>query len=123
MHSYGALYHHYDDSKCVAMIDDIVASGADVISTLAAPPFGDVDLTEVKARVGNRICLMGNIDLLYVVKRGTPQEIEEAVREAIEAAASGGGYILATSDAIRDGTPPEKVKAFCEAGRRYGEYT
>lgn len=123
VHSYGALYHYYDDGKCAILVDDIVASGADAISTLAPPPFGDVDLAEVKARVGNRICLMGNVDLLSVVKQGTPEEIEEAVREAIDAAASGGGFILVTSDAIRDGTPPENVKAFCEAGRRYGEYS
>jgi uroporphyrinogen decarboxylase len=123
VHSYDALYHYYDDGKCAAILDDVVASGADVISTLAPPPFGDVDLAEVKARVGNRICLKGNIDLLHVVKQGTPREIDEAVREAIVAAAPGGGYVLATSDAIRDGTPPENVKAFCEAGRRYGKYT
>ncbi len=123
VHSYGALYHYYDDGKCAAILDDVVASGADVISTLAPPPFGDVDLAKAKARLGDQICLMGNIDLLYVVKQGTPGEIEGAVREGIEAAAPGGGYILATSDAIRDGTPPENVKAFCEAGRRYGEYT
>lgn len=123
VHSYGALYHYYDDGKCVAILDDIVASGADVISTLAPPPFGDMDLAKVKARLGDQVCLMGNVDLLYVVKQGTPGEIEEAVRKAIEAAAPGGGYILATSDAIRDGTPPENVRAFCEAGRRYGQYT
>jgi hypothetical protein len=44
------------------------------------------------------------------------------VREAIEAAAPGGGYILATSDAVRDGTPVENLHALCAAGRKYGNY-
>jgi uroporphyrinogen decarboxylase len=68
------------------------------------------------------VCLSGGIDLIYVVKMGTPELIRERVREAIRVAAPGGGYILGTSDSIRDETPLENVRAFFDAGREYGDY-
>jgi len=123
VHSYGAIYHYYDDGKFMANLDAVVDAGADVISTLPAPPFGDSDLAAVKARVGDRVCLKGNVDVLYVVKQASPDQIEKAVRQAIEAAAPGGRYILATSDAVRDGTPAANLRAFCAAGRKYGDYS
>ena len=89
---------------------------------MPGPPAGDVDLKTVKARIGDRVCLKGNIDLLYVLKEGSSSQVEAAVRQAIQAAGPGGGYILATSDAVRDGTPVENVRAFCAAGRKYGNY-
>jgi len=122
VHSYDAIYHYYDDGKFMANLDSVVGAGVDLISTLPGPPMGDVDLATVKAQVGDRVCLKGNIDLLYVLKEGTPSDVDEAVRKAIEAAAPGGRYILATSDAVRDGTPPENLHAFCTAGRKYGDY-
>jgi uroporphyrinogen decarboxylase len=71
--------------------------------------------------VGDRICLNGNIDLIYVIKMGTPEQIREAVRQAILDAAPGGGFILGTSDSIRD-TEPENVRAYFQAARDYGDY-
>jgi uroporphyrinogen-III decarboxylase len=73
--------------------------------------------------VGNRVCLKGNVDVLNVVKHSSPDQIEKAVRQAIQVAAPGGRYILATSDAVRDGTPAANLRAFCAAGRKYGDYS
>lgn len=122
VHSYDALYHYYDDGRVTSILDLIVSADVDVISTLPGPPTGDADLATIKQRFGDQVCLMGNVDVLKVVKDGTTSDVREAVRESIEAAAEGGGYVLATSDAIRDGTPVENVRAFCAAGRAYGGY-
>ena len=50
----------------------------------------------------------------------TPEMIERAVENAIAVAAPGGGFILGTSDSIRDGTPIENVRAYFAAARKYG---
>jgi len=119
-HSHGALYHFYDDGRCMEFIEDWAECGMDVIATLTPPPVGDVDLALAKKRVGGRVCLKGNIDLLYVIYKGTPELVREKVKEAIEVAAPGGGFILSTSDSIREGTPVENVRAYFEAAREYG---
>jgi len=120
VHESGGTVNLYDDGKCMAIIDLVADCGIDVLQTLTPPPVGDADLAEIKRRIGDRVCLMGHMDLLYVLQRGTPAQIEEAVKQAIETAAPGGGFILGTSDSIRNGTPTENVRAYFTAARRYG---
>jgi uroporphyrinogen decarboxylase len=122
VHRYGGIYHIYDDGKMMETLAEYVAAGADIVETLTPPPVGDVDLAEAKRLYGDRTCLKGSIDLLYVIKQGTPELIEETVRRAIEAAAPGGGFILGSSDSIRDGTPQENVRAYFAAAHKYGAY-
>jgi uroporphyrinogen decarboxylase len=122
VHSYGALYHFYDDGRCMAIMPWLREAGVDIFSTCTPPPVGDFDLARAKAEVGDRICLKGYVDLLYVVKMGTPELVERAVRDALEIAKPGGGFILGSSDSFRDGTPVENVRAYFDAARRYGVY-
>jgi uroporphyrinogen-III decarboxylase len=120
IHSYGAMYDYYDDGKCMGIVDMIQEAGVDVFETLTPPPVGDVDLAEVKRRIGDRVCLKGYGDLLYVIKMGAPQDVEDMVKRAMEIAAPGGGFIFGTSDSIREGTPRENVRVYFEAARKYG---
>ncbi|MBN1641420.1 MAG: hypothetical protein JXA09_09300, partial [Anaerolineae bacterium] len=122
VHAYDGIYHVYDDGKMMRTLGDYVDAGADVVETLTPPPVGDVDLAEAKRLYGERTCLKGYVDLLYVIKMGTPDLVARTVREAIEVAAPGGGFILGTSDSIREGTPIENVRAYFETAHRYGAY-
>ena len=54
-----------------------------------------MDLGAVKARYGDRFCIIGNIDSSRTLPYGTPEEVAAEVREAIDIAAPGGGYVLA----------------------------
>jgi uroporphyrinogen decarboxylase len=122
VHAYDGIYHAYDDGKMMGTIAAYVDAGADVVETLTPPPVGDVDLAEAKRLYGARTCLKGYVDLLYVIKMGTPEDVWRTVREAIEVAAPGGGFILGTSDSIREGTPIENLLAYFQAAQRYGAY-
>jgi uroporphyrinogen decarboxylase len=122
VHQYDGIYHVYDDGRMRMTLGDYVSAGADVVETLTPPPVGDVDLAKAKRLHGKQTCLKGYVDLLYVLKMGTPELVERTVREAIEVAAPGGGFILGTSDSIREGTPIENVKTYFETARRYGQY-
>ena len=92
------------------------------METLTPPPVGDIDLAEAKQMIGDRVCLKGNIDIVYVIKNGTPDMVRSSVRKAIEDAASGGGFILSTSDSIRDASPRENVLAYFQTARESGVY-
>jgi uroporphyrinogen-III decarboxylase len=120
-HEHGAFFHFYDDGRIMPLLDDLTGVGIDLISTLCPPPAGDVDPVRVKKVLGPRMALTGFVDL-GVIRFGTPAQVEEQVRHAIEVLGAGGGYILGTSDSIRDGSPFENVKAFFDAGRKYGSY-
>lgn len=121
VHQMGGIYHYYDDGKCRRILEWLAEAGVDVVSTLPPPPTGDTDLADAKRRVGDRICLNGNLDIIHVIKNGTPELIAGQVRQTILDAATGGGFILGTSDSIRE-APPANVRAYFEAARRYGDY-
>jgi len=121
VHAYGAGYDYYDDGKVMGILDMIAEAGVDVLETLTPPPVGDLDLAEAKRRIGDRVCLKGYGDLLYVIKMGTPADIEAMVAHAMEVAAPGSGFIFGTSDSIREGTPRDNVRAYFDAARRFGQ--
>ena len=119
-HSYNAYYFYYDDGKMMKILPELVDIGVDIVETCTPPPIGDFDLKEAKEKFGNKICFKGYVDVVYVIKMGTPEKIREVVKETIEIGAKGGGFILGTTDSIRDGTPLENVRAYFQAGREFG---
>ena len=119
VHSYDAIYDYYDDGKLMGIADMVAGAGVDVLETLTPPPVGDADLAELKRRIGDRVCLKGFGDLLYVIMRGTPEQVDAMVRDAMDAAGPV-GFIMGTSDSIREGTPKENIAAYFRAAARYG---
>ncbi len=121
-HSYGAYYDYYDDGNLAATMEMIADTGVDVLETCTPPPVGDFDLALAKEKVGDKTTLKGYVDLLYVVKHGTPELVEQTVREAMEIAKPGGGFIIGSSDSFREGTPRENIETYFEACKKYGVY-
>ncbi len=72
---------------------------------------------------GDKICLLGNIDCMYLLPSGTIEQVEAAVKQAIEDAAEGGGYILCSSNSLHPAVNPENCIAMFEATNKYGEYS
>jgi len=122
VHSYDALYLYFDNGPIRPLLPDLAEIGVDILHTLCPPPAGDVDLAEAKRLIGDRVCLLGNVDAIWVVQKGTPEQVREAVREAIRVAAPGGGFILGNSDCFMPGTPRENIEAYFEAAREFGRY-
>ena len=121
-HSYNACYDYYDDGKLNGTMEMMADTGIDVLETCTPPPVGDFDLAQAKDRIGAKTTLKGYVDLLYVVKHGTPELVERTVREAMEIAKPGGGFIIGSSDSFREGTPIENIRTYFDACRKYGVY-
>jgi uroporphyrinogen decarboxylase len=79
-----------------------------------------MDLRAVKAEYGKRLCLIGNIDSTRTLPYGTPGEVAAEVRQAIDVAAPGGGFILASDHSLHDGIPLENILEMFRIGREYG---
>lgn len=96
--------------------------GCRALESFTPPPNADGDLGEAKRRIGDQIVLVGNLDQIGKLRKGSRAEIERAVREALEAGAPGGGFILGTADHLYDETPLENVRWSIEVARKYGRY-
>ena len=79
-----------------------------------------MDLREVKERYGDRWCIIGNIDSSRTLPYGTPKEVATEVKDAIDIAAPGGGYILASDHSLHDGIPLENIVEMFRVGAEYG---
>jgi uroporphyrinogen-III decarboxylase len=82
--------------------------------------FDKTDMVEVKKKFGSWACFGGNVPG-SLLKAGTPQEIEDYVKNLIDDVAQDGGYILANG-AVLDDSTAENVHAMIETGKKYGVY-
>ncbi len=89
----GGLVHCHCHSKVGSVLEEFAAMGANCLNPLEAPPMGDVTLAEAKRRIGDRVCLEGNVQFGDML-RAPEREIARQVRECLEIAAPGGGFIL-----------------------------
>jgi uroporphyrinogen decarboxylase len=80
-----------------------------------------MDIARMKREYGDRFCIIGNIDSSGVLPYGSPQEVRAQVREAIEAGAPGGGYVLASDHSLHDGIPIENILAMFDEGIQVGK--
>jgi uroporphyrinogen decarboxylase len=71
-------------------------------------------ISEVKQRVGDRMCLMGNVNPLEIAVRGDPDEVKDATLEVLEAS-GGEGIILSVGGGVSPGMPRENILAMLEA--------
>ena len=119
-HTHGARVVFHSDGNIWAIMDDLVKMGFDGINPLE--PSAGMDLANVKSRYGDRLCLLGNIDCGELLCNGSEADVEDAVREAIAAAAPGGGYVLCSSNSIHPGVNPENFIAMVRAAKTHGVY-
>jgi len=78
-----------------------------------------MDIREVKREVGDRLCLLGNIEVDRLA-RGTPAEIRELVRCNIEDLAGDGGYCVGSSNSVTYYVPLSNYLAMLEAAAEFG---
>src|SRR4030067_1789157 len=111
------IYH--SDGNLMPILDDLLSLGMNGLANIEP---NAMDIVELKRKYGQRICLMGNIDLHYTRTRGTPEETEAEVKKRIEEVGPGGGYILASSNGLTAYCKPENVLAMSRALLKYGVY-
>ncbi|KAA0230917.1 uroporphyrinogen decarboxylase [candidate division KSB1 bacterium] len=101
------LYHN--DAEIAACLDHLPDCGFNVLN------WGkQTDIAEVKARVGDRMCLMGNVNPLEIGVRGTPEEVRAATLEVLEKS-GGEGIILSVGGGVSPGMPRANILAMQEA--------
>jgi len=111
------VYH--SDGDIHLLLEDLLPLGMNGINPCEPPA---VNIEEIKATYGDRICIWGNIDLVYTLPHGTTAEVDAEVQTRIKKLAPGGGYILGTANSITDYCKPENIRAMAEAKVKYGRY-
>jgi len=82
---------------------------------------GREDFFKAEEMIGDHMCVAGGMttDLLVY---GTPQKVEERVKEVCKRCMDGGGLIITAEDPISINAKPENMKAMIDATKKYGVY-
>jgi len=111
------IYH--TDGVLYEVMEDIIASGVDALHPIEPQAMA---IAEVKERYGDRLCLIGHVDV-DLLARGTPKQIREKVRQNIEEAAYNGGYCVGSGNSVPEYIKFENYLAMLDAAKEFGRLT
>lgn len=107
---------YHNDADATYILEGLADAGIQVFH------YGyEVDPAYAKEKIGDRVCLMGNVPPLGVLRNGTPKDVEAAVKDIIARSGKGGGLIMAAGGYLDEGTPAENVDAMIRACEKYGK--
>jgi uroporphyrinogen decarboxylase len=109
----------HTDGNIMPILDQLAGANPHAIHSL--DPQGGVDIAEVKQLVGDRVCLIGNVNC-GLLHSGTEQEVVDNVRYTLKHGMPGGGYVFGTSNCIYTGLPLERYELMLRVWREEGVY-
>ena len=95
----------HSDGKIMDVVDLFLDLGVAGFHPLEK---GAMDIVAMKREYGNRVCLLGNVDL-NILGAGTPEETANEVRALIRDVGPGGGYILTSGNSLASYLKPACV--------------
>ena len=81
-----------------------------------------MDIVEMKQKYGDKICLLGNIDLRHTLTRGTLRDVKQEVKNRIARVAPGGRDIITSANSLTNYCKPQNVLAMGRYIKEYGNY-
>jgi uroporphyrinogen decarboxylase len=109
----GLVRIYHNDTPCQHLYPAFTEANFDVFNFTHK-----ADIAQVKAQMGHRVALMGNVAPLEVAVRETPEVVARHARACIDKAAPGGGFILSVGGGVSGETPAENLEAIINAARR-----
>ncbi len=110
----------HSDGNLNALLDEIVQLKISALNPLQRN--AKMNIAEIKARYGDRLCLIGNISTTSTLSQGNPADVELEVLECLRDAANGGGYIMAADHSFHNAIPTENIRCVINACKKYGKY-
>jgi len=81
-----------------------------------------MDLIELKNRYGDKMCFMGGIDVRLMAQED-PAPLEKEIREKIQVAKKGGGYIYHSDHSVPKNVSLKQYERVIQLVKKYGQYS
>jgi len=109
----------HTDGNIMPILDSLIDANPHALHSL--DPQGGVDLAEMKRVVGDKLCLIGNVNCA-LLQTGTDEEVIEDVNRALTDGMPGGGYIFGTSNCIYTGMSLQRYEVMLDIWKDKGNY-
>jgi uroporphyrinogen decarboxylase len=101
------------------ILDQLVACQPHALHSL--DPAAGVDIKEVKAMVGHKTALVGNVNCT-ALQSGTDEEVTVSAEYCLTHGKPNGGYIFSTSNLPYRGMPPHRYQMALDVWKRMRDY-
>jgi uroporphyrinogen-III decarboxylase len=103
-------------------IKDFIEAGFDILNPVQTSA-ANMDPRLLKEKYGERIAFWGGgVDTQRTLPFGTPEQVEEQVRERIKIFGKGGGFVFSTVHNVQARVPIQNVIAMYNAVKKYRAY-
>ena len=109
----------HTDGNIMPILDQLAGTNPHALHSI--DPQAGVDIAEVKKLVGDKVCLIGNVNC-GLLQTETEKEVIESVRYALKNGMPGGGYIFSTSNCVYTGMPLERYELMIDVWKSEGIY-
>jgi len=108
------IYH--SDGILWDVMDDIIDCGVDALHPIEPKA---MDIVEVKQKYGDKLCLIGNLDVGDVLTLGTVEDVRKQVEFNIENVGFNGGYCVGSGNSITDYVKIENYLTLIETTKNW----
>ncbi len=113
----------YIAGNVVPRLPRLVEMGLDALAVEESRKNFVVDIADVRAQVGDGLCLFGNVDAYGILEVGSDEQLEaEILRQLHGGSTESGAFIMSPGSPITPGTALERVGAFIRMSRQLGKY-
>jgi uroporphyrinogen decarboxylase len=113
---HGIVLHNHICGNTLPIVEEFIGTGAEVLEI-----DHKTDARKIKEHARGRTTLLGNLNTNLLIN-GSPQDVEDACREAIEIMGPDYGFILGPGCAMSTETPADNIHALVESAKKYGIY-
>ena len=117
IHAVGHKVVYHTCGGMMPILELIVENHCDASETLTPMEIGgDAVPEEIKARIGDKVALIGGFNQSTILSDGTPEMVRDHVHDLFAKLGPGGGYIMSASDHFYD-TSLDNIQAYVDAAR------
>lgn len=110
----GLIRIYHNDTPCPHLYPALAEANFDVFNFTHL-----TDIGQVKAVMGHRVAMMGNVSPLGIAVRETPEIVAQHAKACLDKAGPGGGLILSVGGGVSPDMPAENMDAMLEAARAW----
>jgi uroporphyrinogen decarboxylase len=118
-HAHGIAAFLHTCGNVNEAVEDLIAVGWDCLQPLEVK--AQMDVIRLKKAYGDRLALMGGIDV-RVMAEGTEAELEEEIRSKLLVAKKHGGYLYHSDHSVPDNVSFQRYQRVIELVHQYGRY-
>lgn len=116
---YDIPFIYHSDGTLWEVMDDIVDCGVNALQPIEPQA---MDISELKEKMMGKLCVIGNVDLEYLLTRAPVKKVQERVKELLRTVAQNGGYCMGSANTVPNYVKIENFKAMVQTTTKYGWY-